>query len=275
MASIKDKNLLFYSVHQNDQISREFLSELEKNPMLKKQFILVCVSDPKIHIPDKIKQLNKVPVLVTSGLNRPIFGSDAISWLKNNSFQEKANGFEYGSLDNDTSKYAFLGDESKVSDYNQFFNNDYNHGFVEKDSTLNKQFANLKTDAHISTYDDSNEMKKDISAQMDQRLSQLRQQRDADVPKPIKRMGGLEGVGGGNGFQQNQMGGDNGNVPTYNQNPFGNHNMPQQPRLPFQTGSNPQLPFSMPMSPSQMSMRPNASQPTLPFQMNHPVNRHL
>jgi hypothetical protein len=157
MSSVKDRNLLFYSIHPNDEYSREFMQELEKNQNLKKQFILVCVNDPNIRIPDKIKQLNKVPVLIVAGFNRPIFGGDAVSWLKNNSFQEKANGMDYGSLNSDDSKYAFLGDEFKPSDYNQYFNGDYNQGFTEKEGVLNKQFTNVTKDAHITTYSDANE----------------------------------------------------------------------------------------------------------------------
>lgn len=299
MSSIKDKNLLFYSIHPKDDYSREFLTELEKNQILKRQFILVCVNDPNIRIPDKIKQLNKVPVLIAAGLNRPIFGSDAVSWLKNNNFQEKANGFDYGSLNDVTSKYAFLGDELKTSDYNQFFNSEYNNGFVERESVLNQQFTNLKNDTHITTFDDSNEMKKDIQGQLEQRLNQLRQQRDADIPKPVKRIGGLDDMN--NQQQQNQQnfygGGNNNNnnngpmAPTYNPNPFANHNMPQQPnhQLPFNMPSyqqgrpnnqqGRQLPFAMPQQPGgfqnnipfgmpQGQYNPNVQNgPMLPFQM--------
>ena len=171
MTSLKDKNLLFYSIHPTDEHSRVFLRELEKNHVLKKQFILVCVNDPKIKIPEKIKQMNKVPVLIASGFDKPIFGNDAVSWLKNNSFQEKGNGFDYGSLGNGASNCAYLSDDNKTSDYNQFFNNDYNHGFIDKDNVLNQQFSNIKVDAHISTYDESHELKKDIQEQMDNRLA--------------------------------------------------------------------------------------------------------
>lgn len=269
MNTVKDKNLLFYSVHPNDQFSREFLQELEKNPILKRQFVLICVNDPKIRIPDKIKQLNKVPVLIAAGLNRPIFGNDAVSWLKNNSFQEKGNGFEYGSFDPSQGNFSFLGEEHKTSDYNQFFNNEYNQGFVEKDSVINNQFTNLKNDTHITTYDDSSELKKDIQGQLEQRLSDLRKMRDTDVPKPIKRIGGMgegpemgtggggsgsgnfynmgpQGGGGGmggGGFGGGGMGGGNqqGGAPVYNPNPFADQRPPpQQQQQGFQ------LPFAMP-----------------------------
>ena len=294
--SLKDKNLLFYSIHQNDKHSHDFITELEKNQPLKRQFILVCVSDPNIRIPDKIRQLNTVPVLIVSGFNKPIFGADAVSWLKNNNFQEKGNGFDYGSLDEKNGSFAYLGEEFKPNEYNQFFNSEYNHGFIEKENPLNKQFTNLKTDAHITTFDDSNEMKKDIQGQLEQRLSQLRQQRDADVPKPIKRIGGIDGmnsngvggggVGGGGQGQQSFFNSQNGNsnAPVYNSNPFGNHNIPQTnhnqrapPQLPFQMsmthpqsagGWHPPQPGGMPNVIGGMPNMMGGFQPKLPFQMN-------
>lgn len=276
MTSFKDKSLLFYSIHPNDEHSRDFLKELEKNPSLKKQFILVCVNDPNIRIPEKIRQLNKVPVLVVSGFNTPIYGPDAVSWLKNNTFQEKANGLDYGSLNQDDSKYSYISDEMKTSDYNQFFNSDYNHGFTDKDSVLNHQFSNLKTDSHITTYDDSSEMKKDISSQIEQRLSEIRNQRDKDVPRPMKRIGGLDnmasqqnqsfshGNGGGNGGNGSGNGGGS-TAPTYNPNPFASHVVPQQP----QQMQNRQLPFSMPQMGGGSAGGPAG--PTLPFNMPMPV----
>ena len=288
MASIKDKNLLFYSILPNDEHSKGFLQELEKNPHLKKQFILVCVNDPNIKIPDKIRQLNKIPVLIAAGFSQPIFGQDAVSWLKNNSFQDKGNGFEFGSLDKDDSKYAWLSDETRPSDYNQFFNNEYNNGFAEKDGTLSRQFANLKTDAHITTFDDASEMKKDISGQLEKRLNDLRQQRDTDVPRPVKRIGGLDemqtpqrqppsmygggGGGGGNGFG----GGGNGGAPTYNPNPFAVPQVSHQ-QLPFSNSSQPPLPFSMPRMPSMSRQPQMGSQmgPRLPFNMPQIRNPNL
>jgi hypothetical protein len=285
MNSIKDKNLLFYSIHPSDEHSRNFMKELDKNPGLKKQFVLVCVNDPNIRIPDKILQLNKVPVLIISGFNTPILGNDAISWLTNNSFQDKANGLDYGALNSDDSKFAYISDDTKTSDYNQFFNSEYNHGFVEKEGVVNQQFSNLKTDARITTFDDSNELKKDIQAKMDQRLSELRQQRDSDVPRPMKRIGGLEsGMSTGTTASMAEMSSvssqrfpsQESNVPAYNPNPFGPHNIPQQTtaqpqqrQLPFamsQMGGRPNLPVNMPMS--------NGSR--LPFQMGQrPVNNRL
>lgn len=288
MTSIRDKNLLFYSIHPSDQYSKEFLNELDKYPNLKKQFILICVNDPNIKIPDKVKQLNKVPVLVAAGFSRPILGNDAVSWLKNGGLQDKANGFDYGALNDDNSSYAYLTDDLKPSDYNQFYNSDYNHGFTEKDSILNHQFSKLNDNAHITTFDDTQELKKDISGQLEQRLSILRQQRDADVPRAIKRIGGLDDqVGSGQTFQNSNSRQDNGSGLVYNPNQFNNggpqlpFNMPSVPSMPNMPNMNshdqrqnplPILPFNMPNfnQRSQNQQLPPRNMPQLPFQMNKP-----
>jgi hypothetical protein len=277
MSKLQDKNLLFYSIHPNDKYSQEFRQELEKNPGLKKQFVLICVNDPSIKIPNKIRQLNKIPVLVAAGFNRPIMGPDAVSWLRNGGFQGKANGFEFGSLEDDNDSYAYLTDEFDKSDYNQFYNSEYNLGFTDKDSMLNQQFSKLSDNAHITTYDDSNEMKKDIASQLEQRLSNLRVQRDKDVPKAMKRIGGLDH----NDFLNGNRPG-NGQGITYNPNPYGSHQMPQQtnPQLPFQMPNMPgvpnmqmQMPQMQPMqqrqNPMQLPQMPSAgrSGPSLPFNM--------
>lgn len=257
MSSIKDKNLLFYSIHPNDEYSRDFMKTLDGFPQLKKQFILICVNDPNIRIPDKIKELNKVPVLVAAGFNRPILGPEAVSWLKNGGFQEKANGFNYGSLNDHDANYAYLTDEMKTSDYNQFYNNDYNRGFTDKDSVLNHQFSKLNDNAHITTYDDANEMKKDISSQLENRLSQLRQQRDTDVPRQMKRIGGMEDQNANSNTVINGQRPGNGQGLVYNPNPFAANNQ-----------NAPTLPFSMPvMAPNYPQSNFNQLAPQLPFQM--------
>ena len=46
-----NKNILFYSIHPNDINSKAFMTLLNKYPYLKQQFILVCVNDPNIKIP--------------------------------------------------------------------------------------------------------------------------------------------------------------------------------------------------------------------------------
>ena len=124
MSKIRDKNLLFYSIHPNDTYSRDFRAELERNPNLKQQFIQICVNDPKIEVPPKIKQMNQVPIVIVPEFPKPVMGPEALSWLRNGGFQEKANGsHEYGTLDDDRNNYTFLEDEATASEYNQSFHN--------------------------------------------------------------------------------------------------------------------------------------------------------
>lgn len=258
-SSCSGKNLLFYSNHPNDHQSSDFLTELLKNPTLKRQFIMVCVNDRNIRIPEMIRSINRIPLLIISGLPKPIYGQEAISWLKNGNFQNKGNGFDYGSLDPGQNKYAVLSDENKPTEYNQFFNDGYNQGFSDSDNIINQQFASLSSDAGITTYDDSKELKKDMTSLIDARLAALRDQRNNEVPKQVKRIGGLEPNNGGNGMtfaqaqqpQQQQSQQQQQQAPTYNPNPFA-----PAPQLPFGNNNNMrQLPFN------NMAQMP----PQLPF----------
>ena len=133
------------------------------------------------------------------------------------------------------------------------------------------------------------------------RLAQMRQQRDADVPKPIKRVGGLEGIS--TGSDQNNSGSisfnpsntGNSGPPTYNPNPFApvTHtkqlpfNMPQMGGNPFNQGQGQVPPFGQgqgqgqfpPFGQGQGQAPPFAMPfnrpppPSLPFQMNAPKYR--
>jgi len=244
MSSIKYKNLLFYSTNAQDSQSQIFLAELNKNSQLKKQFILICVNDPNINIPERIKQIGRTPILITPGFDKPIVGEDVVNWIKNNGFQEKINGtnLDFGLLGSDTDNYAYLSDESKPSDYNQHHNHEYNRGFIDKGSILNNQFSKLSDNTHIATYDDPKNSKKGSSDGMSKSLDQLKQQRDADLPQSNKRIGGLEDF---------KIGNTNTNAPTnpsynttanappsYNANPNPNWMQGNAPRLPFNTSFN-------------------------------------
>lgn len=134
MDNISNKNILFFSLHEKDVTSKQILDELNKNKLLDNQFIKVCVypNYQNINIPKKILELNKVPVLIAPGFQEPILGDNALSWIKNNTFNtDKAMGLESADLgaSNFSSIYASLEEEFKSTDYNQHFNSDYNLGF--------------------------------------------------------------------------------------------------------------------------------------------------
>ena len=47
MSGIQNKNLLFYSLHPNDALSKQCIEFLDKYPVLNKQFIRICIHDPR------------------------------------------------------------------------------------------------------------------------------------------------------------------------------------------------------------------------------------
>lgn len=232
MSQIQDKNLFFYSVHPNDQYSYEFRQELEKIPQIKNQFVMICVNDPSLRIPNNIRNLGKIPVLIASGFDRPIMGQDAVSWLKN---RGKSNGFEYGSLKEDNDTYAYISDDSQKSDYNQFYNSEYNLGFGDKDAVINSQFTKLGVNSHITTFDNSNQLhKSNIMSQIEKRLSNLKVQRRKENPDSLKRKQEEQRQRDmrNQDFTNGQRPG-NGSGLAYNPNPYGQHQLPfQMPSMP-------------------------------------------
>ena len=271
MDKIHNKNVLFYSIHPNDYFSKMFMIELHKYPHLKKQFILICVSDPNIKIPQKIKDIGMYPVLVSPGFKDFISGEDVVSLLKNGGFQGKANGMEFGSFnDIEISQYALLADEAQNSDYHQYHNADYNRGFDLKDGNVNSAFSRLTAEGHVTTYDDSGEKRNDTD-KLNKRLNDLKNQRRVEVPSELKRIGGM-------GIPTDPVTHKNTNntliQPNVPKLPFQNQFIPsnnfqfQQPiqQLPFQ-----QMPMQVPMPMPQRQFNNNFQQNSryqLPFNPN-------
>lgn len=136
-AKFLDKNMLFFCKGHPE--STEFLNELSKNPLLKKQFIEIDQNDPRIIIPARIAKINQPLILIANGAE-PVTNKDAVFWIKNNGFSGQANGWEFmdigGSgnlapalLDeidkknvkiNGTSKYGLIGvDQEKIDTFEQ------------------------------------------------------------------------------------------------------------------------------------------------------------
>jgi len=92
----KNKNVLFYRA--NDSLSEQFKAELDKNPPLKRQFILINQDDPSICIPQVIAQMKESLILIANGVNSPITGKNALFWIANSGFANKGNGLDYMNL---------------------------------------------------------------------------------------------------------------------------------------------------------------------------------
>lgn len=185
-----DKNILFYSIQQQDRLSNEIIAELGKNTDLMKQFVLICVDDRTIKIPEKIKQIiDKIPVVIPANFGKIISGNEALLWLRNNSFSKKANEiYDFGTFDDKNVNYAYLLNESEKSEYQQYFNPDYNQGYTSVDSIINSRYTNKNSDIHIDTYDD-NSTKNGTQKIMSSKLDLLKQQREKDINVHKNRIG--------------------------------------------------------------------------------------
>ena len=189
--SARDKHILFYSVDQNDVNSREFMNELNKYPALRKNFILICVSDPQIKIPDKIRAIGRTPVLIMNGIPNPLVADQALSYVKNTAFNGTVHGLNYGALNNTGApSFSVLSDDSKTTAYNQSHNKDYNRGFAAADQSVNSQFSSSRAPpSHVTTYDEY-ESKESRQKSMDDKFSQMMSQRKQDTPQPHARIDG-------------------------------------------------------------------------------------
>ena len=248
MNKIENKNIFFFSHHPKDTINRQFLQELEKNKLLDDQFIKVCVYPNmlNINIPRKILELNKIPVLVAAGFPKPILGEDALSWLRNNTFNnDKTTNLDYGNIYDTSfsSKYANLDDEFKANDYNQFHNSEYNLGFSNTKNNSINNFSELKDDTRIITDEDSQGKKKGHSDEITKKLNQLQQQRNSEMQK--RPIGGL--------FEANP-----------NQRP----NDPFSSTTPMDNLNNPTATTNIPNLPNNMMSPPPPS--NFPTQLNLP-----
>ena len=222
-------NICFYSRRPDDKYSREILEELEKNKLLKSQCLLIDVDKEKI--PDKIKKLQIIPVLITNGINHPITGTAIITWLKNGSFQSNANGYQYGAIDEKQSDFSVLGDEFSKSDYNQYHNKEYNLGFLPKKDVL-KEYSSRTENSHIDLYDSSKEKKIDNKTMVNKLKTMNEDRGKINLPFSVPEKFKYENNSNNSNNPNNPNNSNNSNNPnnqlTYNPNVY-----ISSPKLPF------------------------------------------
>lgn len=188
-------NILFYSSHPNDQLSREILQELNRNNLLREQYLTVCVNSPGIRLPKMITEKNEVPVIVTRGFDKPISGESALSLIREAN-SGKSGGLDYG----DPSKagqvsedHGVLANEAGRTSYHQAFNEDWNHGSENDNRTLNSAFSPIEDGFQqntVDTYEEKDKYNtKGLKNQLDRKLKQVNFQRMQEVPQPIQRIG--------------------------------------------------------------------------------------
>lgn len=188
-------NILFYSSHPNDQLSREILQELNRNSLLKEQYLTVCVNSPGIQLPKIITDKNEVPVIVTRGFDKPISGEAALSLIREAN-SGKSGGLDYGDPNkaNQVSEdHGILANEHDRTSYHQAFNEGWNQGAENDDRVLNSAFSPIEEGYQqnmVDTYEEKGKHNtKGLKTQLDRKFKQMNFQRMKEVPQAIQRTG--------------------------------------------------------------------------------------
>ena len=164
----QNKNLIFYV--KGNEVSNDFLSQLDKNEPLKKQFILIDQNDSKISLPSKVREIGQPLILVACGVNQPLINKDALYWLSNNCFANQSNGLEYHDL---------RGGASMIGSCGAFLDDHQNN--LTSGTSKFSLVAGDGAPGKIDTIDDSGRSAK--TSEFDQRLSRLKNERDSMLPK--------------------------------------------------------------------------------------------
>lgn len=254
-----NKNLLFYSLHPNDVLSRQCLDELAKMPELSKQFVPICIHHPRdcnappnIRLPKTVqlcKQRGLIPLIAAAGFNEPVFAQAALSLIKQSALKQTgvvaSNIHGQGTADNCCSI------EQASRSGNTLFDTDYNIGFSSGKGEFNKDYASIAEacESKIVTYDDAND-RKSAASEIAQRLEGLKMSRDVDVPQS------MPGRPPASGMPQ---------MPSMNRPMPQTNNMPPIPHMQAQGMGMPQMSRGPPSAPMGMPQMPMQNQPNIPM----------
>ena len=199
MSGIQNKNLIFYSTFPNDRLSVLCLGALDTTPALNKQFIRICIHDPRditkppsYNLPVKVQQCMQhglMPILAIAGFKDPVFADSALNWLKNNALNQSPDVMPSNIHGGGTADNCCTIEQAGQSG-NALFDTDYNIGFATGQGEFNKKYASIDEAASdkIPTYDEYND-KKDAAMDINKRLDKLKTDRN-DLLK-------TQGPGGG------------------------------------------------------------------------------
>lgn len=195
MSGTHNKNLIFYSFFPNDKLSSVCLQEIQKYKSLDNQFIKFCVHDPhdiskppRFKMPDivvKCAQRGLFPIVAVAGFQKPIFGTSALSWIKE-SVLKQDHGVHASNIDGmGTADNCCTVEQSMLSG-NALFDTDYNIGFGDGKGEFNKQYANIieACEHKIHTYQDSDDKRK-ASMEVKSRFEKLKSGRQLDIAQAM------------------------------------------------------------------------------------------
>ena len=206
MSGIQNKNLIFYSRYPGDKLSLMCLEALDKSPALNKQFIRICIHDPRdytkpseIRLPARVHQCKSkglIPIIAIAGYKEPVFANSALSWITESSLTQDggimpSNIHGQGTADN----CCTIAQASQNG--NALFDTGYNIGFSDGQGEFNKDYASIDeaAESRIVTYEELND-KQAASAEISQRIEKMKFDRDNDVPRAQARVGGIGQSGG-------------------------------------------------------------------------------
>ena len=184
---LEGKNILFYSESQNDTLSAQCLEILKKSPLLNEQFYKFSVNNPKLKIPNMIKQQNITPIIAVSGFNELMKGPQALDWIKNNNLNTlKKNDYEYVNINQGqslSSSFSSLADTFKVSSASQNHNSEFNKGTDYADTSY---YAPINEKINIDTYEEQNNSSK--YTQNEKLFNNFKNARQQDLQQINKNM---------------------------------------------------------------------------------------
>jgi hypothetical protein len=203
MSGIQNKNLIFYSRYPGDKLSAMCLEALDKSPALNKQFIRICIHDPRdcnkpseFRLPDRVLQCKTkglIPIIAIAGYKQPVFANSALSWITESSLT-KDGGIMPSNIHGQGTADNCCTIEQASLNGNALFDTGYNIGFSDGQGEFNKDYASIDEAAgsRIVTYEELND-KKSASAEISQRIEKMKFDRESDVPRSQARIGGLDG----------------------------------------------------------------------------------
>jgi len=258
-------NILFYSSHPNDILSQNIIQELNKDELLKQQFVTICVNSPGIKLPKMIIEKNEIPVIITRGFNLPIAGEAALKWIQQHN-SGKAVGLDYG----DPSKAAqvsedhgILAAESGRTSYHQSFNDDWNLG-TENDVRTVSSIEDTNTMDTIEEKSKHNTA--GLKTDLDQRLKIRDNQRQREGPQSVSRIGGGIPNEKSNGLSLNQVLPNNQRAaPQYNPQQF-RQPPPSTPNFNIKQQTGQQSTINNPYNPTGLMGRPMSDSKIFPQQ---------
>ena len=174
--------IIFYTVHPDDKISQEILVELQRYPELKNQIKLICVSNPNLTLPKMIVELDTFPIIITRGIDQPLMGEHALTWIKEGHFSGKTTAENFA----DVQKAQKIDDEfgtlSSKTEYHSA--EDWNQDGVDQTShVVNSTFSNISETQNVETFMEGDSKG---GSQMDREMRRLQMLRDQDVPPPSR-----------------------------------------------------------------------------------------